>query len=341
MHHGGIAMTRPWQGSADTHRVRVAVIGGGRSCEHEVSLASAASAYAALDRSRYDPVALTICRDGGWLIDGHAVEVVAAIAALRECDVAFPLVRGPHGEDGSLAALCEFAGVPYVGSGVGAGALGMDKWATKLAAGAVGVATVPGCLVTREERNCPPWSGPVVVKPVRAGSSQGVTLVADESSLAPAIAAALEFDDRALVEQVIEGREIDIAVLTAPGCPALVSPALEIVVDGPFDYAAKYGGSAAFRVPADLPAGRRRQLEEQSVAVYQALGCAGVARVDFFLTTSGWVLIEINTTPGLTEHSQVPRMFAAAGLSYSQLLDQMISAALPPAPAGRDGWQPY
>lgn len=332
-------MTRPWQDDADTRRVRVAIIGGGRNCEHEVSLASAASAYAALDRSRYDPVSLTICRDGGWLIDGHPVEVVAAIAALRECDVAFPLVHGPRGEDGSLAALCEFAGVPYVGSGVGAGALGMDKWATKLAAEAVGVATAPGYLVTRAEHCCPPWSGPVVVKPVRAGSSQGVTLVADESALASAIEAALEFDDRVLVEQVIEGREIDIAVLAAPGCPPLVSPPLEIVVNGLFDYATKYGGSATFRVPADLPAARRRQLEEQAVAAYRALGCAGVARVDFFLTAGGWVLIEINTMPGLTEHSQVPKMFAAAGLSYPQLLDQMINAAT--AMAGRDGWQPH
>ncbi|MBO0869416.1 MAG: D-alanine--D-alanine ligase [Micromonosporaceae bacterium] len=311
-----------------TGRLRVAVIGGGRNCEHEVSLASAASAYAALDRDRYQPVALTIGRDGGWLVDGRAADLLAAIAVLRGCDVVLPLVHGVRGEDGSLAALCEFAGVPYVGSGVGAGALGMDKWATKLVAASVGVATAPGYLVSGADEPGRPWTGPVVVKPVRAGSSHGVALVADRAALSPAVAAALRPGDRVLVEQVVAGREIDIAVLGSPAGPPVVSPALEIAVDGVFDYAAKYGGGAEFRVPARLPGYRRRELAEQAVAVYQALGCAGVARVDFFLTADGWVFNEVNTAPGLTEQSQVPRMFAAAGLGYSQLLDRMIVTAL-------------
>jgi D-alanine-D-alanine ligase len=181
-----------------------------------------------------------------------------------------------------------------------------------------------------------------VVKPVRAGSSHGVALVTEEEGLAPAIAAAAELDYRVLVEELVTGREIDIAVLESPGGPPVVSPALEIVLAGGsaggvggagdqkrvFDYAAKYGGDADFRVPAPLPDHRRRELEEQAVTVYQALGCAGLARVDFFLTDTGWVLNEINTSPGFTETSQAPRMFAAAGIGYPQLLDRMICTAL-------------
>ncbi len=177
--------------------------------------------------------------------------------ALQECDVAFPLVHGVRGEDGSLAALCEFAGVPYVGSGVAAGALAMDKWAAKLAAEAAGVRTAPGYLVTRH-RQARPWTGPVVVKPVTAGSSLGVTLVTAAADLDSAIDHALEFGDRALVEDRVVGREVDIAVWDQAGTghqPG-TSPALEIVTAGLFDFAAKYDGEPDFRVPAEAH-GRR------------------------------------------------------------------------------------
>jgi D-alanine-D-alanine ligase len=146
-------------------RVRVAVIGGGRNCEHEVSLASAAAAHAALDRDRYEPVALTICPEGGWLIDGRPADLADAVAVLQASDVALPLVHGVRGEDGCLAALCEYAGVPYAGSGVSAGAIGMDKCATKVLAAAAGIAVAPGYLVhradlTRDARHRR-WTGPV------------------------------------------------------------------------------------------------------------------------------------------------------------------------------------
>ena len=325
-------------------RVRVAVIGGGANCEHEVSLASAAAICAHLDPTTYDVVPLTIGRGGSWYDGGgRPIGFTGAASVLRSCDVALPAVHGPLGEDGTLAALCELAGLPYVGSGVGAGAIAMDKWATKLVAEAVGVATAPGVLLTAATAAAYEWSGPVVVKPVTAGSSHGVTLVDDADALGPALDAALALDSRILVEDVLVGSEIDIAVLaTNDGFEArrwrsshlnqrsgrIVSPPLEIVADGVFDYDSKYGGAAEFLVPALLPAPDLKALEDAAVAVFDALGCAGVARIDFFLTDTGWVLNEVNTMPGFTEASQVPKMFAAAGLPYADLLDLLVSDAL-------------
>jgi D-alanine-D-alanine ligase len=309
-------------------RTRVAVIGGGQSCEHEVSLASAAGVSGALDPTAYEVVPLTIGRDGTWRDRGQRPMGLSGVAQiLRGCQVAFPLVHGPHGEDGTLAALCELAGLPYVGSGVGAGALAMDKWATKLVANALGIATAPGRLVTVATAELETWTAPVVVKPVAAGSSRGVSLVRDVEAFGPALDAALSLDSRALVEDVVVGREIDLAVLRRADGSLVAAPALEIVTDGVFDYDAKYGGHADFRVPAMLEDREAKALEDAALAVYGALGCSGVARVDFFLTEDGPVLNEVNTTPGMTEHSQVPRMFAAAGLPYPDLLDELVRGA--------------
>jgi len=310
-------------------RTRLAVIGGGQNCEHDVSLASAAAVADALEPTAYDVVRLTIGTDGGWRDScDRPLRLGEAVALLQSCAAVLPVVHGPRGEDGSLAALCELAGVPYVGSGVGAGALAMDKWATKLVAGAVGVATAPGLLLTAATASTYAWTHPVVVKPVAAGSSHGVTLVRDATGLGDALAAALVLDDRILVEDLVVGREIDVAVLGTADGGRLVSPALEIVVDGPFDYEAKYGGGATFHVPAPMEDLERTRLERAALAVYDALGCAGVARVDFFVTAAGPVLNEVNTMPGFTEHSQVPRMFAAAGVSYAELLDRLVRDVL-------------
>jgi D-alanine-D-alanine ligase len=304
------------------------VIGGGQNCEHDVSLASAASVVAALDPARYDAVPLTIGRDGTWRDRGlRPIGLSGAAQVLRSCDVVFPVVHGPRGEDGALAALCELAGLPYVGSGVRPGALGMDKWATKLVANAIGIATAPGVLVTRATAGHLRWTHPVVVKPVAAGSSHGVTLVGSPAELGAALDAALALDDRVLVEDVVAGREIDLGVLRCADGTLVTAPALEIVADGVFDFDAKYGGSADFRVPAELAEVEAKALEDAALAAYDALGCAGVARVDFFLTGDGPVLNEVNTMPGMTEHSQVPRMFAAAGLSYPDLLDELVRGA--------------
>ncbi|MEJ7833327.1 MAG: D-alanine--D-alanine ligase [Nocardioides sp.] len=310
-------------------RIRVAVVGGGKSCEHEVSLASAAAVAAALETTAYDVVRLTIDRRGGWHDrGGHPIGLAGAVHVLRSCDVVLPVVHGPHGEDGTLAALCELAGLPYVGSGVGAGAVAMDKWVTKLVAGAVGIATTPGVLLSVATAAHHVWTHPVVVKPVAGGSSLGVTLAGAAEALGPSLAAALAVDDRVLVEDVVVAREVDVAVLGRPDGSRLVAPALEIVMDGIFDHQTKYAGGADFRVPAALTEAEVKALEDAAVAMYDALGCRGVARVDFFLTDAGPVLNEVNTMPGFTEHSQVPRMFAAAGLPYPGLLDLLVQGAL-------------
>jgi D-alanine-D-alanine ligase len=308
---------------------RVAVIGGGQNCEHQVSLASAAAVAAALAAGPYDVVALTIDPEGGWRdAEQRPIGLAGAVALLGTCAVAVPVIHGPRGEDGTVAALCDLAGVPYVGSGVGAGALAMDKWATKLVALGIGLEVAEDVLLTAATAATYVYSHPVVVKPVAAGSSHGVALVRRPEELAPALAAALALDDRVLVEDVVSGREIDLAVLGRPDGSRVVAPALEIVTAGIFDYATKYDGSADFRVPAPLADSERTALERAAVAMYDALGCAGVARVDFFLTDDGPVLLEVNTMPGLTQQSQVPKMFASAGTSYAALLDLLVRDAL-------------
>lgn len=312
-----------------TARARVAVIGGGRNSEHEISLASAAAVADALDPATYDVVRLTIDRQGVWRDREHRpLGLPGAVHVLHTCAVAIPVLHGPHGEDGTIAALCDLAGVPFVGSGVGAGALAMDKWATKLVARALGIDVAPGLLLTRATAPAYAATHPVVVKPVTAGSSHGVSLVRDASELPAALEAAFVLDRRVLVEDVVAGREIDVAVLGRPGGERIVAPLLEVVGEGIFDTETKYDGSADLRVPADVTDAERKDLEDAAVAMYDALGCAGVARVDFFLTDRGPVLNEVNTMPGFTEQSQVPTMFAAAGTSYAALLDLLVRDAV-------------
>lgn len=316
--------------------LRVAVIGGGANCEHAVSLASAASVATALDQLGYDVVRLTIDPDGWWLDEaGTLIGLAAAVEVLRGCDVAMPVVHGPHGEDGTLAALCDLAGVPFVGSAVGAGALAMDKWATKLVAEAIGIRTAAGTVLTRQTAAAYSFTGPVVVKPIAAGSSQGVTLVRTGDQLGPALDGALALDRRVLVEEVVLGREIDIAVLGTADGRRRVSPALEILTEGLFDYATKYDGSATFLVPAPLDAGERDHLAGAAVAMYDALGCRGVARVDFFLTEAGLLLNEVNTMPGFTPVSMFPRMWAASGVDYPTLIDRLLRTAMARRPGLR------
>jgi D-alanine-D-alanine ligase len=250
--------------------------------------------------------------------------------------VVFPVVHGPRGEDGTLAALCDLAGTPYVGSGLRAGAVAMDKWVTKLVVEALGVRVAPAVLVTSPlaplDVALLDVALPVIVKPVAAGSSHGVTRVDAAADLPTALAAGFAVDDRVLVETLITGREIDVAVLARPDGSRMVAPPLEIVVDpgALFDTTCKYDGSADFRVPADVDEVVRKELEATAVAIFDGLGCAGVARIDFFVTPDGLLLNEVNTMPGLTEQSQVPRMFAAMGIDYAALLDLLISGALAP-----------
>lgn len=317
-----------------TAPVRVAVVGGGANSEHDVSLATADSVCAALSgggsSGEFEVVRLDLDRSGGWVdAEGVVLGAATAMGRIADCDVLFPLVHGPGGEDGTLAALAPLLGLRLVGSGVAAGAVAMDKWATKLVAQDLGVQVAAGRLVRPGDHVA--WSGPVVVKPVAAGSSNGVSLVRESTELAPALKEAFAEDDRVLVEEVLVGREIDVAVLRRADGSLFVSPPLEVHVDGFFDYDAKYApdgvGGARFEVPAPLTGEEMAALREQALRVYECLGCAGVARVDFFLTERGWVLNEVNTVPGMTPLSQVPLMVDAAGLSYSALLDEIVRAA--------------
>ncbi|MGC4109410.1 MAG: D-alanine--D-alanine ligase [Nocardioides sp.] len=322
-------------------RTRVAVIGGGQNSEHEISLASAAAVADALDPTTYEAVRLTIARDGSWHFKGHdegydVIGLSGAVRVLESCDAAIPMLHGPHGEDGTGAALCDLVGVPYVGSGVGAGALAMDKWATKLVARELGIRVAADVLLTSATASSYDFTHPVVVKPVAAGSSHGVSLVREASELEPALDVAFALDDRVLVEDVVVGREIDLAVLGRPDGERVVAPALEVVGDGIFTTEAKYDGGADFRIPAPLTGVELGTLEGAAVAMYDALGCSGVARIDFFLGDGGPVLNEVNTMPGFTAQSQVPQMFAAADVSYSDLLDVLVRDAV----VGFGTWRP-
>jgi len=320
--------------------MRVLVIGGGQNAEHEVSLASAAAVAGALRLGGYDVSTVTISRQGVWEVAGvsegatAAGSLALAMPLLADCDVVFPAVHGPLGEDGALAALCGLAGVRVVGSGPRAGAIGMDKWATKLVAEAAGLRTARGRVVDAADCGDAEFEGPVVVKPLSAGSSYGVSLVRGEHELGPALREAARFDRRILIEEVVQGREIDVAVLREAGGVRWAAPPLEIHAAGLFDTATKYDGSARFTVPAQLSTAESTSLTRAALTMFDALGCAGVARMDFFLTAEGPVLNEVNTMPGLTAASQAPRMFAAADVSYVDLVSRLVRAAEVP---GGDG----
>jgi D-alanine-D-alanine ligase len=313
---------------------RVLVIGGGQNAEHEVSLASAGAVAAALRITGHTVTTVTIDRDGIWRADGiapcasPAESLARALPLIAEAEVIFPAVHGALGEDGALAALAALAGARIVGSDLRAGAIGMDKWATKLVADAVGIRTAKGRLVAAEDIGDAEFEEEVVVKPVSAGSSYGVSLVTEGGDLLGALRTAARFDRRILVEEVVRAREIDVAVLREAGGVRWAAPPLEIHASGLFDTATKYDGSARFTVPAQLDAAETSALKRAAIAMFDALGCAGVARMDFFLTEHGPVLNEVNTMPGLTAASQVPRMFAAAGVEYTDLVSRMVRAAL-------------
>lgn len=314
----------------------VLVVGGGQSAEHEISLETAAAIGEALRSGGFEVSAVTIGRDGIWT-DGQrslgtsaAASLAAALPLLEQADVVFPAVHGPLGEDGTLAALCALAQKPVVGSGLRAGAVGMDKWVTKLVAEAIGIRVAPGRLVRATDTGDIEFETEVVVKPVSAGSSYGVTLVRDARQLDKALRIASRYDDQILIEHVVHGREIDVAVLREADGSRWAPPPLEIHTSGVFDTATKYNGTARFTVPADLGSSDRTAITQAALAMFDALGCSGVARIDFFLTDNGLVLNEVNTMPGMTAESQVPRMFAAAGVPYGELVARLIGAATVP-----------
>jgi len=325
--------------------VRVAVIFGGQNTEHAVSLKSAASVMQYLDRDRYEVVPVRITTEGRWIVGDDAAgepdraqSLFRAMDALRGVDVAFPVLHGPFGEDGTVQSVLELAGVPYVGSGVLASAASMDKEFTKKILSADGIAVADGVVLREgesadEDKSVLHLGLPVFVKPSRGGSSIGVSRVDDWAQLEGAVAVAREADSKVLIEAAVPGREIDVGVLRMPDGDIVASPPLEIRVasdHGFFDYEAKYEqGITDFQVPADLEPAETKTLQEEAVRVFRSLGCEGLLRVDFFLAPDGELIVnEVNTMPGMTDMSQFPRMWQAAGTPYGKLLDLMIQTAL-------------
>jgi D-alanine-D-alanine ligase len=317
--------------SQPTHAV---VIGGGLSGEHSVSVASARDISQALREGGFRVTELLLERDGGWTCVqdlSFGGTLADAVAALQAADVAVPALHGRHGEDGTLAAVLDLVGIPYVGASVWAGAVGIDKYTTKLLCADAGIAVAPGLLVDRPgDPRLSELSLPLVVKPNSGGSSLGLSLVRTRDELFHAVRQALQDDDRALVEPFVRGMEVDVGVLETAEGSIFCSEPLEIMVDsdGLFDTEAKYEHEPPFRIPADVPAHIRGRLQATARTVFDVLRCRGLARVDFFVDGDEIVLNEVNTMPGFTARSQFPRMFLEAGIGYTQLVTGLVDRAL-------------
>lgn len=364
-------------GADGGRRVRVAIVFGGRSSEHAVSCATAAGVMRAIDRDRFEVVPIGIAHDGRWVlmpddpeplrltatsrpeVRGDVDVVVPAGTAgqrlitrepgrppseLAGVDVVLPLLHGPFGEDGTLQGLLELADVRYVGSGVAASAVMMDKHLMKVVFASAGLPVGPYVVITDKQWSRDPevaiesvaalgW--PVFVKPARAGSSVGISRVDRPEDLRAAIETARTFDPKVVVEAAVEGREIECGVLEGRGDqPPRVSEVgeIEVVSNHEFyDFDAKYLDADDVRItcPADLPSEVAREVRELSAKAFDAAGCEGLARVDWFYGTGNrLVLNEINTLPGFTPSSMFPQVWAASGLDYSELITELVELAL-------------
>ncbi|MEW1778281.1 D-alanine--D-alanine ligase family protein [Streptomyces sp. NPDC086777] len=361
---------------------RVAVVFGGRSSEHGISTVTAGAVLNSIDRTKYDVLPIGITREGRWVltadepdrmaiterrtpevgdlaesteggvvlpVDPASREVVysepgSVPKALGEVDVVFPVLHGPYGEDGTLQGLLELSGVPYVGSGVLASAVGQDKEYMKRVFASFGLAVGPYLVVRPREwqqdesaarKRIVDFAGehgwPLFVKPARAGSSIGITKVDDLSGLDEAIAGAQSHDPKILIEAAVRGREIEVGVLEfADGprasVPAEIPPPSEHAY---YDFEAKYIDSTPGIVPAPLTPEETAEVQRLAVDAFEAASCEGLVRADFFLTEDGrFVINEINTMPGFTPISMYPQMWQATGVAYPELIDRLIQAAL-------------
>lgn len=344
--------------------LRVAIICGGRSSEHEISCISAGGVISAIDRSKFEPVLIGITKDGRWVLvpeefpleikDGKlpvigdsGQSVVVDVTGISvggknlKIDLVFPLLHGPYGEDGTIQGLLEMANLPYVGSGVLASAVAMDKSFAKPIFTSHQMVTAAGIVLKASQWLADPDSVlaqvqeltyPVFVKPARGGSSRGTSKVHSETELAGAIEAALQFDPKVIIEVAIAGTEIECAVLEIAGEPQ-ASIVGKISIDPKFefyDYEAKYfDGATSIELPAPISPAISEQIRASAVKAFQALGCSGLARVDFFLTGAGVIIInELNTMPGFTATSAFPKMWQASGISYREVITHLIESAL-------------
>jgi len=328
-----------------SRKIRVAVIAGGRSSEHEISLASARSVLAALDPERYETTTIAIARDGHWaiggsghdLLEGSVSETLPVLAdskpaqALGAVDVVLPVLHGPFGEDGTVQGLLELAGVPYVGAGVAASALCMDKDLFKAVLRDRGIPVARNVTLRLGDELQNPFGYPVFVKPARLGSSVGISKAHDEAELEVAVALARRHDEKVLVEEFVAGTEVECGVLGNVRPAPLASVVGEIVPNAEwYDYAAKYDtGGSDIIVPARIPDETAARVQALAVDSFLATECEGMARVDFFVREDGEVVVnELNTIPGFTATSVYARLFEASGVPYAELLDRLIQLAL-------------
>ena len=334
---------------------KIAIICGGKSSEHEISCVSANGILNSIDRSLFEPVLIGITKSGKWLLlpdDTNFAIINGALPTVPESgveisitsqglfsggkalsiDVAFPILHGPYGEDGTIQGLFEMIAISYVGSGVLASAVSMDKSYAKPIFAAAGLKVAPGIVVTSKDFELPSnLTFPLFVKPARSGSSRGTTKVKQKSELAAAVINALEFDTKVIIEQGVAGKEIECAVLQADA-KVTVSQVGQIVLSDKFefyDFQAKYlDDSMQLVVPADLPAGVEAKIQQAALAAFKAAGCEGLARIDFFYSDQGEIIInEINTMPGFTPTSVYPKLIEKSGISYQQLITKLIQTA--------------
>ncbi|MEU6090255.1 D-alanine--D-alanine ligase family protein [Streptomyces sp. NPDC047085] len=365
-----------------SRKPRVAVVFGGRSSEHGISAVTAGAVLRAIDRTKYDVLPIGITREGRWMltadepermaitdrrvpavedlaestegavvlpVDPASREVVysepgAVPKALGEVDVVFPVLHGPYGEDGTLQGMLELSGVPYVGSGVLASAVGQDKEYMKRVFTSFGLKVGPYVVIRPREwerdesaarKKIIDLAGehgwPLFVKPARAGSSIGITKVEDLSGLDEAIAEAQRHDPKILVEAAVRGREIECGVLEFEDGPRASVPAEIPPPDAHayYDFDAKYIDSTPGIVPAPLTDEETAEVRRLAVEAFEAASCEGLVRADFFLTQDGeFVINEINTMPGFTPISMYPKMWEASGIAYPELIDRLVQAAL-------------
>jgi D-alanine-D-alanine ligase len=326
-------------------RVRVAVLMGGRSSEHDVSVASARSVVEALDPARYETVTVEIGRDGRWEIgpgtraalersgesDTDALPVPAAKvpATLSEVDVVFPVLHGPFGEDGTVQGFLDLADVPYVGAGVMASALCMDKDLFKSVLRDNGIPVTQSVTVRKLNGFESPFGFPVFVKPARLGSSVGITKARSQQELRAGLELAFRHDEKVLVEEFVDGIEVECSVLG--NLEPVASVPGEIVANADwYDYSAKYDeGGMNLIVPPRISSEEVERVQELSVAAFRATECEGMARADCFVRANGEVLVnELNTIPGFTATSVYAKLFEASGVPYEELLERLIALAL-------------